>query len=292
MTDPRFSRQVPFVTKEGHRKLRATHIVVVGAGGIGSHVIQQLAFMGLGTIGVIDPDDLELSNRNRLIGARQADPIPGTPKVLIAQRVVQEICSEINVHVLYDTVLTPEGFALVREADWVIGCVDREGVRLILTELCAAYALPYIDVASEIDVAEGVYGGKVCVAPDGQGCLSCLDQIDQEEASTDLATSEERAVRDAIYGVPADDLGASGPAVVSINGVVASLACTELLVAVTGVRPPARLLTYRAHMGVVTRRADPPAGGCLYCTGVWGTGTRADVERHLRLRVGSERKDD
>jgi hypothetical protein len=74
--------------------------------------------------------------------------------------------------------------------------------------------------------------------------------------------------------------------VVSINGVVASLAITEFIVGVTGIRPPHHLLTYYGHLGKVTVNTDEPRPDCYYCKGIRGYRARADVERYIRAGVG------
>lgn len=77
-------------------------------------------------------------------------------------------------------------------------------------------------------------------------------------------TDEQRQADDRTYGV--DRMrDASGPMVVSINGVVASLANTEFIAFVTGTRRPDRHLVYRGELGVVGRNTDPVRPGCYYC---------------------------
>ncbi len=66
-------------------------------------------------------------------------------------------------------------------------------------------------------------------------------------------------------------LAGTGPAVVSLNGVVASLGVTEFMVHVTGLREPASQLIYRGELGIVTKSVDQPQPGCYYCTRLWGT---------------------
>jgi len=67
-----------------------------------------------------------------------------------------------------------------------------------------------------------------------------------------------------------------------LNGVVASLAVTEFMAEVTGLRPAKHMLTYRAHHGGVSVATDAPSPGCYYCTHVRGRGADAGVERYLR----------
>ncbi len=172
-------------------------------------------------------------------------------------------------------------------ADCVFGCLDSEGARLILNELCAAYARPYVDLSSDIIPGDPTeYGGQVCVAWDGQGCLVCYGLLDLAEAQAELAGPETRRDRQAIYGVGADALGHIGPSVVSINGVIASLGVTEFLVAVTGIRPPKPVYTLYGHMGRLTMPTAEPDSDCYYCKGIWGKGDAADVGRYIREGVG------
>jgi hypothetical protein len=86
---------------------------------------------------------------------------------------------------------------------------------------------------------------------------------------------EQREADPRFYGVDRDALAGAGPAVVSINGVVASLAVTEFMVFVTGLRDPVGQLTYRADMGVVRASLDRPSPDCYYCTGLWGSSAEA-----------------
>jgi molybdopterin-synthase adenylyltransferase len=98
------------------------------------------------------------------------------------------------------------------------------------------------------------------------GCLFCLDLFDQRQIRHATMTPDELAAEAAIYGVPVDALDATGPSVVTINGVVASLAATEAMVYLTGLRSPAKQLTYRADQGGVRINLDlPTALGCRYC---------------------------
>ena len=78
-------------------------------------------------------------------------------------------------------------------------------------------------------------------------------------------SEEERRIEDDIYGIPRASLGTTGPAVVSVNGVIASLAVTEFMVHITGLRPPSRHLIYRGDLARLTASKDPPRDGCWYC---------------------------
>ena len=279
----RYDRNVMFFGRDGQERLAAASVVVVGIGGLGTHVVQQLALLGVGKIILVDGEDLDESNRNRYVTARHHDPIPGSPKVDLGERLIRETNPDVQAITIAQPLQSAAAFQSIADCDYVFGCLDNDVPRIVLTELCAAYAKPYVDLASDIHVEESIYGGRVCIAWDGQGCLMCHKEIDVPGIQRELAGAAARHDREAIYGLPKSELGEKGPSVVSINGVVASIAVTEFLVAVTGVRSdPRRLLTYRANLGTVTHRKTAPIADCYYCTGLWGRGPDAGlVERYL-----------
>jgi molybdopterin/thiamine biosynthesis adenylyltransferase len=283
----RYDRNIRLFGEEGQRTLRATRVTVIGVGGLGSPLVQHLALLGVGSMTLVDDEELDETNRNRFVGARHDDPVPGSAKVLIAARLVREIDSVIDVTPLKVGLVSEAAFAAVKEADWVFGNFDGDGPRAILNELCAAYAKPYIDLASDVPEA-GVYGGRVCVAWNGGGCLHCLEALDERDVEAYLSTDAEEAGRAAIYGVPVEALRDAGPSVSPINGVVAALAATEFMVAVTAMREPQRLINYYGHVPKLTTRK--PKADCYYCTGIRGNAVDADVERFLRMPHLRERR--
>jgi len=115
----------------------------------------------------------------------------------------------------------------------------------------------------------------------------CLGVLDVAEAQRELAGKEAEEDRRRIYGIDVDALDAVGPSVVSVNGVVASLAVTEFMAFATGLRAPHRLLTYYGHSGKVTVSADEPFPDCYYCRAVWGAGDAAEISRYFRQAVSA-----
>ncbi len=263
-------------------------MTIAGNGGTGSHVAQQLAFLGVRKFGLIDADHATKSSRNRLIGMRPADVAAKTPKVVIAERIIREIEPEAEINAINDTFLSEAGAAEMTKASVIFGCVDRDGARLLLNEFACAYDLPYFDLATDTD-KEGVrvtFGGRLMVRTGGDACVYCMDLLDREAVKRDLTSPERREEEDAMYGVRREGLGDRGPSVVALNGTLASLAVVEYMVFVTGVpRPPKRLLRYDGNRGVVIEPRDPPKADCPYCTQV-GTGAAVDWRRHIRAGLG------
>ena len=128
-----------------------------------------------------------------------------------------------------------------------------------------------------------MYGGRVTVSVDDNGCLQCLGLLDHEAVRQYLQTSEQRKHEAAIYGVPVNALSDVGPSVSPINGVIASLAAMEFMVAVTGMRPPTRNQEYRGWQSKVVVSVDAPHADCHVCKSLRGRATEAEVERYLKL---------
>jgi len=257
---------------------------VVGVGGLGSHVVQQLAYLGVKSFTLLDPDTVSLSNLNRLIGATEQDI--ETPKVSVLERLTKAIRPEATVVKVYDSFVTDAGFSALKRSDFIFGCVDRDGARLILTEFAAAYSKPYLDAATDAGEAGKSWGGRIVFMLPGGSCPHCRGELSQEEVRRDLSTPEEREVEDRIYGVSREALSQTGPSVVSLNGIIASVAVTEFMVFVTGLRSPKTYLQYRGTLGVLTTPSDPPMEDCYYCRTLYGKGEEADVERSVRQGVG------
>jgi len=284
--DERFARNIALFGTKGQQRLLETSVAVVGVGGLGSHVVQQLAFLGVRHFTLVEPEELDTTNRNRYIGSRWDDPIPGTQKVDIAERLIRSIDPNVSVLKMPRSLLTEQAFAAVQECEWVFGCLDDDAIRLVLNELCLAYRLRLVDLASDVardsdsDIIND-YGGRVCVCQDGEGCLVCMDTLTPQEIAQRFENDDAHQDRKDIYGVEKSVLDGTGPAVVSINGVIASLGVTEFMAAVTGLRPPQRHLEYHGRTGKVTASQDPPAAECWYCRHVLGAGASADIKRYL-----------
>ena len=283
MNTERYDRNIRFFGKEGQDRLAAASVAVVGVGGLGTHVVQQLALLGVGRLALIDKGELKESSRNRYIGARHDDPVPGSPKVCIGERLVHEINPQIGVEVVHAELASHVAFEAIKGCEYVFGCLDNDGARLILNELCLAHTKPYFDLASDIPIGEAQYGGRVCVVWCGDGCLVCYGEINAADAYAASMTEEQRQDHEAIYGVRMEALGEVGPSVVSINGVVASLAVTEFMLVATGMNDqPRKLLKYHGDRGIVTKVTDTPDLDCYYCAGVRGKGDAAGLSRYWK----------
>jgi len=139
----RWSRHLllPALGETGQRRLRAARVCVVGAGGLGAPVLQYLAAAGVGTIGVVDVDDVELSNLQRQVVHGVADV--GRPKVDSAAEAVHRLDPDVRVvrhHVRLDA-----GTAdLLADYDVVVDGTDNFPTRYLVADACARLGLPEV----------------------------------------------------------------------------------------------------------------------------------------------------
>jgi molybdopterin/thiamine biosynthesis adenylyltransferase len=268
MSRGRDARNIALFGVDGQRAIERTAVGLVGYGGLGSHVGQQLAYLGTAHVVVIDHDIVEVTNLNRLVGAIPTDAQQRTPKVQVAARTVTAIRPEASVRIIQAKVDAPEAIEALQSVDVVIGAVDNDITRLALLEMCSERAVPYMDAATdthELDDGRVLFGGRVYVCR-GDGCLHCSNELDPDELVQAAMTPDQRDAHDRIYGIDRRLVGASGPMVVSVNGVIASIAVTEFMVMVTGLRQPVRHLIYKGESGIVVMNADAPPPSCYYCT--------------------------
>jgi hypothetical protein len=272
MTSARYSRNEALFGEEGQYRIRNSRVAIVGLGGLGSHIAQQLVYLGVADFLLIDDDIVTDSSLNRLIGTYDSDVPARTRKTESARRLIQLVAPSAQVRLLPVKVESMEVGLALGTVDVVFGCLDRDAPRLKLTELCARIARPYFDLASDTGDYHGpTFGGRVAFS-NGAGCLFCMGLLDQEEMARESLSHELRKARDNSYGISVDALDGAGPAVVSVNGAVASLAITEFMLFVTELGTPPSVLNYYGERRMIRRSVDKPVPECPYCTGLWNRG--------------------
>lgn len=267
MTESRYSRQELLFGKDGQRRLQDLRVAIVGVGGLGSHVVQQLAYLGVLAYVIVDRDVVTPSSLNRLIGAVEADVAARRPKVEVAERLIQTVQPKADVRAIGSDLKEVRAASAIVDAHLVFGCLDDDLARLQLLGRCATAGKPYVDLASDTGEDDGGpwYGGRVVFSFVGKGCLLCRDALDQRALAGATMTARQHKNDDRSYGVAGPALAGTGPSVVSVNGVVASLAVTEFMAWATGLREPWPELTYRGDLGSVRLNTTTPTTNCYYC---------------------------
>jgi molybdopterin/thiamine biosynthesis adenylyltransferase len=259
-----YSRQRLLLGEEGQRLLSASTVGVIGLGGGGSHVVQQLALLGVGKLVLVDDDAVEEVNRHRLVGAVPADAAHGTLKTIVMERLVQASNPFVQVSVCNNRFPSDEALAALKECDVMVGCVDTLAARREIQDFAWRYLIPYIDIGVSIvpePTAVGkakVISGQVYDLIPGEACLWCAQLI------TPAALDKETGGRGPTY-IDQSDQHAQ---VVSFNGVLASAAVTEVLHILTGFSRRELIpnaLQFDGNSGTLTPVLLERKGGCSIC---------------------------
>jgi molybdopterin-synthase adenylyltransferase len=129
----------------GQSKLLGSHVLLIGAGGIGCPAIQYLAAAGVGTISVVDDDDVALSNLQRQVLYSEADI--GTPKIEAAKAATARLNPDILFNALNQRISTNTPATILNGVDAVIDGSDNFATRLIVNDLCLSAKVPLVSAA-------------------------------------------------------------------------------------------------------------------------------------------------
>ena len=140
----RHSRHIllPQVGAEGQAKLSKARILCVGAGGLGSPVIQYLAAAGIGHLTILDDDVVDISNLQRQVIHRTSDI--GVPKAESAKRFVNDLDPNISVDAKVVRMESNNAKALFEKHDLVIDGTDNIPTRYLIDDTCADLGIPWI----------------------------------------------------------------------------------------------------------------------------------------------------
>jgi molybdopterin-synthase adenylyltransferase len=206
--------------------LTRLRILIVGLGSVGLDVALRLAATGVETIGLMDFDNVETKNLDRLIGASAIDVWLGRSKIDVAQRLVSEAATasapRIELHDM--SICEPAGLAAALDYDLIFSCVDRPWPRAVLNTVAYSDLVPVIDGGIHIDsFPEGGMRNATWrshVVRPGRPCLSCNGQLDPSSVALD----RQGLLDDPAYIAGSDIVGRARQNVAALSvSVVASL---------------------------------------------------------------------
>jgi sulfur-carrier protein adenylyltransferase/sulfurtransferase len=238
----RYSRHmlVPEIGIEGQQKLLDAKVLLLGAGGLGSPTALYLAAAGVGTLGIVDDDVVDLSNLQRQV-IHTTDRI-GTPKVDSAEQSIHAINPDVNV-VKYQTRIDASNIVeIIKDYDVIVDGVDNFPTRYLLNDATVRLKIPVVS-ASILG-----FDGQLSVFKPYEGpCYRCLFR---EPPPAELAPS----------------CGANGVLGV-LPGTMGLLQATEVVKLIVGIGDPAigRLLLYDALGATLTEvkvHRDPECPIC------------------------------
>jgi MoaD family protein len=164
----RYSRHIimPQVGPAGQRKIMEAKVLILGAGGLGSPAALYLALAGVGTIGIVDYDVVDLSNLQRQL-LHQNDDV-GRPKVISARETIARYNPDVNVVVHQEPLTSDNALEIISQYDIVVNAVDTFPARYLANDACVFLKKPLIDGSILL------FDGQATVFLPGQGCYRCL----------------------------------------------------------------------------------------------------------------------
>jgi len=178
---------------EGQLKLRRSSVVVVGAGGLGCPALQYLAAAGVGKIGIIDHDVVELSNLQRQI--LHAEARLGQPKASSAAQAIKQVNSLVQVDTHIVSLSSLNAVDLLSPYDIILDCTDNPPTRYLLSDVAVLLKKPLISGAAQ------KYEGQLCIYGLGdQGpCYRCLFPKPPKPES--VGSCQETGILGAVTGI-------------------------------------------------------------------------------------------
>lgn len=167
----RYSRQELFggIGTEGQRKLGEKHVLIVGAGALGTGNAETLVRAGVGTVTIADRDYVDWSNLQRQQLFREEDARERLPKAIAAKRRLSEVNSEVDVRAIVGDV-TPDNIeSLVEGVDLILDATDNFEARFLINDISQKRKIPWIYGA-----CVGSYGVSYAFLPGDTPCLSCM----------------------------------------------------------------------------------------------------------------------
>ncbi|MFB5550939.1 thiazole biosynthesis adenylyltransferase ThiF [Bacillus cereus] len=169
----RYSRQELFspIGEEGQQKIREKHVLIIGAGALGSANAEMFVRAGVGKITIVDRDYVDWSNLQRQQLYAESDVKNNLPKAIAAKKRLEEINSDVTIKALVQDVTAEELEELVTNVDVIIDATDNFETRFIVNDIAQKYSIPWIYGA-----CVGSYGLSYTIIPSKTPCLSCLLQ--------------------------------------------------------------------------------------------------------------------
>lgn len=140
--DPRYARNIPALTEAECLMLRKKRVLIVGCGGLGGHIMDMLARIGVGNLRVVDGDVFEPSNLNRQLLSEV--PLLGVNKAKAAADHIARINPEVTVEAVEEFLTEANVSDLIADCDVVLDALDNIPSRKLLASFCESANIPYI----------------------------------------------------------------------------------------------------------------------------------------------------
>lgn len=163
----RYQRHFPVIGVEGQRQLKHAKILCIGAGGLGCPALQYLAAAGIGTLGIMDGDHIELSNLQRQILFHEKDI--GRNKAEVVAKRLQELNHHVSVQVYSEFLSEANAQNTIQAYDVVLDATDNYQTRYLINEVCRSLKKPLVSASIyQFDAQISVFNYK------NGPCYQCL----------------------------------------------------------------------------------------------------------------------
>ena len=152
---------------EGQRKLKASKVAVVGAGGLGCLSSLYLAAAGVGKIVLVDMGKFKLSDLNRQVLCWQSDL--GRFKAEVAKEKLEALNPEIEVEALVREINNDNVQDIIEDADVVVDGLDNWRTRFVINEYCVTQGIPFVHAG-----VSALHGQMISIIPGKGPCLQCI----------------------------------------------------------------------------------------------------------------------
>lgn len=269
-----YKRTVTVWGEDNHAQLARLRVGIVGLGSVGSIVAESLARMGLERFVLIDFDEVQEHNLDRLLGATQEDL--GKTKISVAQRQIARAATagKVDPVSILGGVTEEAGYRAALDCDVIFSCVDRPWPRYVLNHLAYNHLIPVIDGGIRVKLYpetgrfEGADWQVQTVGPN-RPCLQCLGAYE----SADVSTERDGKLDDPSYlqGLPADHRFKRNENIFPFSANLASLEVMQLIEQVTGIANAYYFGTQRyvyKHGYVRVHDDRQCEEGCLFQAGI------------------------
>ena len=167
----RYSRQILFspVGEKGQEKIRSKHVLMIGAGALGSGNGEILTRAGVGRLTIVDRDYVEASNLQRQILYSEADAAEKMPKAAAAERRLKAVNSDVDVRGIIADATAELMEELVEDVDLIIDATDNFETRMMINDIAQKYNIPWV-----FGACVGSFGMSFTIIPGKTPCLNCI----------------------------------------------------------------------------------------------------------------------
>ncbi|WP_242212481.1 molybdopterin-synthase adenylyltransferase MoeB [Bacillus cereus group sp. BfR-BA-01383] len=169
--EERYSRQQLFkpIGSKGQEKIRNKHVLIVGAGALGSASAESFVRAGIGKLTIIDRDYVEWSNLQRQQLYSEQDVRDKIPKAIAAKNRLEQINSEVKIHAFVMDACAENMEGLLENVDVIIDATDNFDIRFVINDLSQKHNIPWV-----YGSCVGSYGMSYTIIPQKTPCLHCV----------------------------------------------------------------------------------------------------------------------